>query len=46
MVKATASIAPAADSLFRILDDTFGYGQQHDPERWWIGDQPQASGTG
>jgi reductive dehalogenase len=34
-VKATASVAPAADGLFRILDGTFGYGKQHDPGQWW-----------
>jgi reductive dehalogenase len=39
-VKATASIAPAADGLFRIMDNAFGYGRQHDPERWWTKDAP------
>ncbi len=34
-VKATASIAPPADGVFRILDNAFGYGKQHDPEQWW-----------
>lgn len=34
-VKATASIAPVTDGAFRILDDGFGYGKQHDPEEWW-----------
>ena len=34
-VKATASVAPATDGAFRILDDAFGYGKQHDPEQWW-----------
>jgi len=35
-VKATASIAPAADPVFRIMDNAFGYGKQHDPEQWWM----------
>ena len=39
-VKATASIAPAADGFFRIMDNAFGYGRQHDPERWWTKDAP------
>jgi len=39
-VKATASIAPAADGVFRIMDNAFGYGKQHDPEQWWTKDQP------
>jgi len=34
-VKATASIAPASDGVFRVMDDAFGYGKQHDPEQWW-----------
>jgi len=34
-VKATASIAPAADPVFRIMDNAFGYGKQHNPEQWW-----------
>jgi reductive dehalogenase len=37
-VKATASIAPAADGVFRIMDNAFGYGKQHDPEQWWTKD--------
>ncbi len=40
IVKATASMAPAADSFFRIMDDAFGYGHQHDPEQWWQRDWP------
>jgi len=39
-VKATASIAPAADPVFRIMDNAFGYGKQHDPEQWWTKDPP------
>ena len=38
--KATASIAPAADGLLRIMDSAFGYGRQHDPEQWWTKDPP------
>jgi epoxyqueuosine reductase QueG len=34
-VKATASIAPETDRVFRILDDAYGYGKQHAPEQWW-----------
>ncbi len=34
-VKATASIAPPADGVFRIMDNGFGYGKQHAPEEWW-----------
>jgi len=34
-VKATASIAPEADGVFRIMDNAFCYGKQHDPEKWW-----------
>ena len=34
-VKAAASVAPAADGLFRIMDDALGYGKQPDPEQWW-----------
>jgi reductive dehalogenase len=37
-VKATASIAPATDGVFRIMDNAFGYGKQHDPEQWWTKD--------
>lgn len=37
-VKATASIAPAADGAFRTMDNAFGYGKQHDPEQWWTKD--------
>jgi reductive dehalogenase len=39
-VKATASVAPAADGVFRVMDDAFGYGKQHDPEQWWTKDSP------
>jgi reductive dehalogenase len=39
-VKATASIAPAADGVFRIMDNAYGYGKQRDPEQWWTKDQP------
>ena len=38
VVKATASVAPAADGLFRIMDNALGYGRQHDPEQWWTKD--------
>ena len=34
-VKATASIAPVSDGVFRIMDNAFGYGKQHDLEQWW-----------
>ena len=34
--KSTLSIAPATGSLFRVLDDTAGYGEPKDPERWWV----------
>lgn len=37
-VKATAAIAPATDGVFRIMDNAFGYGKQHDPEQWWTKD--------
>jgi reductive dehalogenase len=40
VVKATASVAPAADGLIRIMDNAFGYGRQHDPEQWWAKDAP------
>lgn len=40
-VKATSSIVPAADGFFRVMDDVFGYGRQHDPESWWSQDLPQ-----
>jgi reductive dehalogenase len=39
-MKAAASIAPAADGVFRIMDNAFGYGKQHDPEQWWTKDPP------
>jgi reductive dehalogenase len=39
-VKATASIAPAADGVFRIMDNAFGYGKQRDPEQWWTKSSP------
>jgi epoxyqueuosine reductase len=39
-VKATASVAPATDGFFRIMDNAFGYGRQHDPEQWWTKDPP------
>jgi reductive dehalogenase len=39
-VKATAAVAPATDGFFRIMDNAFGYGKQHDPERWWTKDPP------
>jgi hypothetical protein len=35
MVKASASVVPAADGFFRVMDDAFGYGRQHNPEQWW-----------
>lgn len=41
-VKATASIAPATDGAFRIMDNAFGYGKQHNPEQWWTKDSPSA----
>jgi hypothetical protein len=37
-VKATASIAPATDGAFRVMDDAFGYGKQRDLEQWWTKD--------
>ncbi|MGQ9573400.1 MAG: reductive dehalogenase [Anaerolineae bacterium] len=40
VVKATASVVPAADPFFRSMDDAFGYGQQQDPEAWWGQDLP------
>jgi reductive dehalogenase len=39
-VKATASIAPTTDGVFRVMDNAFGYGKQHDPEKWWTNDPP------
>ena len=45
VAKATASVAPAADGLFRIMDNAFGYGRQHDPEQWWTKD-PQHDARG
>jgi len=39
-VKATASIAPATDPVFRIMDNAFGYGKQRDPQRWWTKNTP------
>jgi len=39
-VKATASVAPLADGAFRVMDNAFGYGKQHDPEQWWTKDPP------
>jgi len=41
-VKATASIAPASDGVFRAMDNAFGYGKQHDPGKWWTNDPPSA----
>jgi reductive dehalogenase len=38
-VKATASIAPATDGVFRAMDDAFGYGKQRDLEQWWTKDR-------
>ena len=43
-VKATASIAPAADCAFRVMDNAFGYGKQHDPEQWWSKDHSDRRG--
>ena len=43
VVKATASVAPAADGLFRIMDNALGYGRQHDPEQWWTRDPPSGA---
>jgi len=43
VVKATAAVAPAADGLFRIMDNAFGYGRQHDPEEWWAKDPPSGA---
>ena len=40
MVKAAASVAPVADPVFRVMDDAFGYGRQHDPEEWWRKNKP------
>jgi reductive dehalogenase len=39
-VKATISVAPPTDGLFRIMDNAFGYGKQHNPEQWWTKDPP------
>ena len=39
-VKAAASMAPAVDPFFRVMDDAFGYGEQHDPDQWWEQDLP------
>ena len=43
VVKATASVAPAADGLFRIMDNALGYGRQHDPEQWWTRNPPSGA---
>jgi epoxyqueuosine reductase len=43
LVKASASVAPEADGFFRIMDDAFGYGRQHDPEQWWTKDPPSSA---
>jgi len=43
VVKAAASMTPRADGLFRIMDDAFGYGRQHDPEQWWTRNPPSHS---
>ena len=41
MVRATASITPAADQFFRVMDDAFGYGKQPASlEEWWTKDRP------
>lgn len=41
MVRATASITPAADHFFRVMDDAFGYGKQPaDLEQWWTKERP------
>ena len=39
-VKATVSVAPPTDGVFRIMDNAFGYGKQHAPEQWWTKDSP------
>jgi reductive dehalogenase len=39
-VKAAVSVAPPTDGVFRIMDNAFGYGKQHDPEQWWTKDSP------
>ena len=41
VVRATASITPAADHFFRVMDDAFGYGKQPaNVEQWWTKDRP------
>lgn len=39
-VKATVSLVPPTDGVFRIMDNAFGYGKQHAPEQWWTKDPP------
>ena len=39
-VKATISMAPPTDGVFRIMDNALGYGKQHAPEQWWTKDSP------
>ena len=39
-VKATISMAPPTDGVFRIMDNALGYGKQHTPEQWWTKDSP------
>jgi reductive dehalogenase len=43
VVKATVSLTPATDGLFRTIDNALGYGEQKDPERWWMQDAPSSS---
>jgi reductive dehalogenase len=38
-VKATASVAPVTDGVFRVMDDAFGYGKQRNLEQWWTNDR-------
>jgi reductive dehalogenase len=43
VVKATVSLTPATDGLFRAIDDAAECETRRDPERWWIEDPPPAS---
>jgi len=43
VVKATVSLTPATDGLFRAIDDSAECETRRDPERWWVDEHSDLS---
>jgi reductive dehalogenase len=41
IVKASSAKIPILASFFTTMDETFGYGEQKDPEKWWHMNLPE-----